>query len=94
MRKKNQTPIDFPPPNCPAGYSWDYLEEVMTPTVFQEFRYWMRGQTCTICDGRVYNYATKLYQPSECAANPHGGVAYRWDVHRFLGIVPGKEIWD
>lgn len=93
-RKNSNPPIKFPDPNCPSGYSWDYLEEIMTEETFKSFGRWMNGQTCTICDGRVYNHSTKEYQPSECASDPHGGVAYRWDVERFLGIVPGKEIWD
>jgi hypothetical protein len=95
MPKKNSNPpVDFPAPDCEMGYSWDMLEKVMDADTFAAFSRWMNGQTCSLCDGRVYNYATKEYQPSECFENPHGGVAYRWDVHRFLGIVPGKAIWD
>lgn len=91
---KRYTKSTFPAPDCCGGYSWTYLEEIMDPDTFAEFSKWMNGQTCMICEGRKYNHETKQYEPDECADNPHGGVAYRWDVHRFLGIVPGKEIWD
>lgn len=90
---KNKS-IKFPEKDCEYGYSWSFLEETMDPDTFKKFSHWMRGQTCTICDGRLYNHEKKQYEPSACANNPHEGVAYSWDVHRFLGIVPGKEIWD
>lgn len=86
--------VKFPAPNCTMGYSWDYLEEIMPIHVFEDFRHWMRGQTCCICEGRSYSHEDKQYYPDECAATPHGGVAYTWDVQRFLGLVPGREIWD
>lgn len=85
---------NFPSPNCEMGYSWTYLEEIMDEDTFKKFSYWMRGQTCSICDGRNYNHAAKAYEDSACVSSPHGGVAYSWDVRRFLGIVPGKEIFD
>lgn len=87
-------PVNFPDQDCESGYSWAYLEEVMDDETFARFSKWMAGQTCTICDGRRYDHAAKAYFPTACASSPHGGVAYRWDVERFLGIVPGKEIWD
>lgn len=92
--KKENNKIHFPEPDCPYGYSWAFLEAVMNADVFNKFSHWMRGQTCTICDGRTYSHEDKRYYESECADAPHGGVAYSWDVKRFLGIVPGKEIWD
>lgn len=85
---------NFPDPNCESGYSWDYLEHIMDNQTFAEFSAWMAGQTCCICDGRNYNHELRQYEPSVCADNPHGGVAYTWDVHRFMGIVKGKDIWD
>lgn len=86
----------FPGPDCESGYSWDYLEEIMDHETFVTFSRWMNGQTCTICDGRRYNHGTREYEPTECAANPHGGVAYTWDVERFLGIhgQAAKDLWD
>lgn len=85
---------DFPKQDCEAGYSWDYLKEIMDEETFKDFSKWMAGQTCCICDGRNYNHIARQYEPSACVNNPHGGVAYRWDVHRFLGIIEGKEVWD
>lgn len=84
----------FPEPDCPYGYSWKYLEEIMDETTFKKFSHWMRGQTCTICDGRRYDHEAKAYFPSACAESTHGGVAYSWDVKRYLGIIEGKDIWD
>lgn len=84
----------FPKQDCEAGYSWSYLEEIMDVETFRHFSVWMRGQTCCICEGRNYNHEKREYYPSACADSPHGGVAYTWDVHRFLGIVPGKDVWD
>ncbi len=46
-----------------------------------DFMKWMRGQTGTICEGRVYDYIQKEYRPSGCG--PHGVVVYEWDVKRY-----------
>lgn len=86
--------IKFPEPDCEMGFSWKYLEEIMDAQTFAKFTYWMRGQTCSICTGTSYNHEAKVYEDSPCVASPHGGVAYSWDVKRFLGIIPGKEIFD
>lgn len=90
--KKNK----FPSPDCKYGYSWVFLNEIMDEETFDEFSKWMSGQTCTLCDGRRYDHEAKAYFPSECAESPHGGVAYRWDVERFLGFhgKAAKEMWD
>jgi hypothetical protein len=90
----NPRVASFPEPECPGGYPWSQLEEVMDAELFAEFSHWMRGQTCMICDGRRYSHEDKCYYPDHCADNPHGGVAYKWDVHRFLELIPGKDIWD
>lgn len=86
----------FPKQACPDGYSWDQLEEILDDETFAEFGRWMRGQTCMICQGRRYNHDTKQYEPDECSDNPHGGVAYTYDVHRFLGFLGEyhKALWD
>lgn len=94
VKPLNPRVASFPEPECPGGYPWSQLERIMEPELFAEFSKWMNGQTCMICDGRRYSYEDKQYYPDECADNPHGGVAYKWDVHRFLEIIPGKEIWD
>ena len=86
--------MNFPAPNCTMGYSWEYLEEIMPIHVFEDFRHWMAGQTCYLCEGHKYNHELKQYEEDECFKNPHGACAYSWDVRRYLGIIPGKDIWD
>lgn len=87
---------NFPAPDCEAGYSWFYIEEILPEEEFIAFRHWMRGQTCVICDGRRFNHETRQYEATDCANNPHGGVVYRWDFERYFGLhgVAAKEIWD
>ena len=82
----------FPEPDCSAGYSLDYLQEILDYETFERFNDWMYGQTMALCDGKRFNHETRQYEP-DCET-PHGGVAYSWDVKRFLGIIPGKEVWD
>lgn len=86
----------FPKPNCEMGYSFEYLEEILSEEMFAEFNKWHYGQTGSICEGRQYNHVAKEYEPSACANSPHGFVAYRWDVERFLGMhgQAMKDWWD
>ena len=86
----------FPEPICPDGYTWPQLEEILDPTTFAELSHWMRGQTTMICEGRRYNHKLRQYETDECADNPHGGVVYMFDVHRFLGFLGPHQrgIWD
>lgn len=86
----------FPASLCPGGYPLYQLEEVFGEEVFNEFNKWMIGQTMMLCEGRKYNHETKQYQRDECFGKAHGGVAYQYDVYRFLGFL-GKyhqELWD
>lgn len=93
MQYKKET---FPEPQCPDGYPWTQLEDAFDEDTFKEFRHWMGGQTMSICEGRKYNHDTNQYEPDECAGSPHGAVAYRYDVFRFLGFLGRyhKELWD
>lgn len=75
-------------PECHIGYPFRQLEGILGDRM-DEFSRWLAGQTISQCDGRKYNYDTKEYEPTGCG--PHGFVAYRWDVERFLA---GKPIID
>lgn len=86
----------FPKPDCPSGYSWDLIEEILDEVTLKEFHRWMNGQTMTICEGRRYNHELRKYERDECEYNPHGAVVYSYDLHRFLGFL-GKyhqQLWD
>lgn len=93
MTYKKET---FPKPECPFGYPWYQLEEIFDEETFERFSKWMNGQTMSICEGRKFNHETMEHEPDACAGNAHGGVAYKYDVHRFLGFL-GKyhqDLWD
>jgi hypothetical protein len=68
-------------PACQMGFTRNQVTELMGDQL-PEFNQWMRGQTISICDGRLYNYATEQYD-SSCGV-PHGPVFYPHDVQRFL----------
>ncbi len=86
----------FPAPDCEMGYSPEHLEWALGRDLYVEFQEWHAGQTGSICDGRRYDHESKTYYPTACAEDPHGFVAYTWDVHRWLGFLgqESKEIWD
>lgn len=101
MSKKNQGKKEynwktFPQPDCPYGYSVAFIEEILDEETLQEFKFWMRGQTMSICGGRRYNHELRQYEPDECEKTPHGGVVYLYDLHRFLGFLghQHRNIWD
>lgn len=73
--------------SCPWGYTESDLHALLGDRL-PEFNRWMSGQTTVLCEGRKYDYTRKAYVPDECAGNPHGGVAYAWDVERFLRRLP------
>lgn len=91
-KSKKQQDVVVPSPDCEGGYTIEQVETIMGVRA-DEFRHWMRGQTMMLCEGRSYSHETKEYYES-CGGVAHGPVVYRWDLERFLGIVPGKEIWD
>ena len=69
-------------PQCKLGYPESQLEIEMSPDELKKFFSWMRGQTFSSCDGRMYNHETKEYEETGCG--PHGYVYYPEDVYRFL----------
>lgn len=71
----------FPEPDCTHGYSFDLLNETLGAERFAELMDWMHGQTMMLCDGRRYDHDTQEYYETH---DPHGPVAYTWDVQRFL----------
>lgn len=87
---------NFPGSDCPYGYSWDLIQELLSRDDFIDFCHWMAGQTQTICDGRLYSHELGEYYPSPCADDPHGAVVYSWDFKRFLGFhgQAAKDLWD
>lgn len=86
----------FPLPDCPSGYPWFQIEQILDEDTFLEFKFWMRGQTMTLCEGRKYNHELRQYEPDECEKTPHGGVVYLYDLHRFLGFLGHhhRKPWD
>lgn len=77
------SPADLPPPTCPRGYTTDDLHTLLQKR-YPDFLQWHNGQTCSICDGQIYDHDAKTYKPSPCAGDTHGIITYVWDVERFL----------
>ena len=69
---------NLPEQDCDYGFSMALLEQVMPKSQWEAFGHWMSGQTMMLCSGT-------------CGSEPHGVVAYRWDVERFA---QGGEIID
>lgn len=76
------------PPECHGGYPMAQLERELGMQSFRRFQLWMNGQTMMVCEGRRYDPLARAYEPDECADHPHGGVAYTWDVDRWLQAGP------
>lgn len=90
----------LPEPTCPLGYTVSDLESMFTPDQLRRFNWWMRGQTCSVCDGRTYNHDRREYTTTSCCTESlgragmwvantekttgHGVVCYTWDVQRFI----------
>ena len=74
--------------SCPYGLTEYDLQRLFGDDELMAFRWWMRGQTMTICDGQSYNHDTQEYEPTPCSDSPHGIVAYPWDVERYLSGMP------
>ena len=77
-------------PECRLGYPECQVTRILANNDkrLDEFNSWMFGCTMALCDGRVYNPETKLYEPSACFQHPHGAVVYTWDMARFLAGLP------
>lgn len=82
----------LPFPECEGGFTERQVTEIMGDRI-EEFWRWMSGQTMMLCEGRSYNHERREYEES-CGGVAHGPITYSWDLKRFLGIVPGKEIFD
>ena len=74
--------MDLPDSECQFGYTSKELKDILGDR-FDYFWHWMRGQTISICDARVYNSETKDYDQC-CNGIANGGVVYRSDLKRFL----------
>lgn len=68
-------------PDCQLGYPRSQVIALVGDRL-AEFDQWMNGQTIALCDGRAYNYDRREYEDTGCG--PHGMIAYRWDMERFL----------
>lgn len=77
--------MSLPESACRSGYTDAELREILGDR-HDAFRHWMRGQTMTVCNGRLYNHETREYYASECG--PHGPVTYGHDLQRFLDGLP------
>jgi len=76
--------VKRPNPSCPLGYTITDINNLLSFEQRNEFFRWMDGQTVGICEGRIYNYETKQFEPDECAGTPHGSIIYVGDLWRYL----------
>ena len=78
--------MTLPKPDCKNGYTADQLIKILTPSEMEAFSTYMRGQTMTLCEGRIWSHELEKYIPSNCG--PHGPVVYTCDLERFLQGLP------
>ena len=80
-------------PECRLGYSEQQVERILATNNKRtdDFNDWMFGATMALCDGRIYNADSHLYEPSACFQKPHGAVVYTWDMDRFLAGLPNID---
>lgn len=76
----------LPKPECVSGYPIRQLEDILGDK-FEEFMSWMRGQTMSLCKGKIYNHEIEEYEVT-CNGVSHGPVVYRADLKRFLNKEP------
>jgi hypothetical protein len=76
----------LPEPACRLGYTRQQVEEILGDRL-DKFTHWMRGQTMAGCEGYRYNHDTKERETA-CGGESHGGIAYPWDLERFLAGLP------
>lgn len=74
-------------PSCIYGYTEADLIIIFGDRL-PDFYKWMRGQTISLCDGRVYDHDLKEYIDSKCGPPGHGPVYYPWDVKNFIDPSP------
>lgn len=86
-------------PTCPFGYTTDDLKKIFGNDI-DDFWYYMRGKTISLCDGTTYDHERKGYVTTECsgmlpgipvlreeipyALTGHGGVVYTRYVERYI----------
>lgn len=73
--------IKLPKPECKSGYPKKQLEEILG-TRYDDFCHYMTGQTCMLCENKIWNPDKKIYEADNCG--PHGIVTYKCDVMTFL----------
>lgn len=86
MKTAVATQPELPAPICKFGYPHSQLEEIFSVLKLKAFFHWMRGQTFSSCDGRIFNAAENRMEASNCG--PHGYVYYQSDVQRFVAGLP------
>lgn len=74
--------LEFPIPECPLGYTYGQVLDIVSQERMEDFVDWMYGQTVALCNGSIYNYETKSYE-QQCM-KPHGTIYYPSDVKRFV----------
>lgn len=75
-----------PQATCELGFTREDLDKIFGTGEldYKDFWFWMRGQTGSVCDGRLYNHETDEYEETGCG--PHGRIVYAWDLHRYLTL--------
>ena len=68
-------------PECRLGYPLEQVKKIVGDN-WPDFDEWIRGQTCGVCDGQLYDHQTKSYVPTLCG--PHGVVVYPYDLKHFV----------
>lgn len=89
MAKSLPHKSELPPAECEMGYTQAQVEQIIRDAgrSMYDFNQWMSGQTCAVCDGRLYNHDTKSYYAC-CKGVAHGLVTYGHDLQRFLDRRP------
>lgn len=76
-------PDNLPPPDCHLGYTKSQINEILGERS-EEFNEWMANQTVALCNGVLFDYDTREYEPDPMCTQPHGIVFYTHDVDRFI----------
>jgi len=81
----SRTERKLPPADCKHGYTADQLDAILGDRR-GAFDHWMRGQTCAVCTGKLYDHSKQEYYEDGCG--PHGVVVYGHDLAGFLAGHP------
>lgn len=71
---------NLPKPECKGGYTKSQLEDILGSNL-ETFNKYMIGKQWMLCNGKEYDKV-----PNGCG--PHGVVAYKLDLMRFLEGLP------